>query len=224
MVNRLYNHSTNPTRLRRLAPALVLLTCIGPSGATPLGARRRPLTSLEHDVFTEINSARTNPNAYALLLEAWRPLYQGRRIIVLRDGVEEVEVTEEGLPALDEAVRTLRSTRARSPLHLSQALCKSADDLLRSQGPAGTVGHTAPDGSDPLARVQRYYLEPKLVGEILSYARKTGKDVVRHFLVDDGEKDRGHRKNLLNPQFGSVGVACGPHAVYGIMCVIDLGG
>jgi uncharacterized protein YkwD len=40
--------------------------------------------------------------------------------------------------------------------------------------------------------------------------------------VDDGVKDRGHRKSLLDPRFDEIGVSCGNHRVYGIMCVIDL--
>ena len=40
-------------------------------------------------------------------------------------------------------------------------------------------------------------------------------------LVDYGVEDRGHRQNLLNPAWRYVGIACGPHTVYGTMCVMD---
>jgi uncharacterized protein YkwD len=43
-------------------------------------------------------------------------------------------------------------------------------------------------------------------------------------VVDDGVKDRAHRKILLDPAFRYAGAACGPHRTFGTMCVIDLAG
>jgi uncharacterized protein YkwD len=189
----------------------------------PRASDSRPLSSVEEDVITEINAARAHPDAYASLLETWKPFYQGRRIVVYHDGIEEVELTEEGLPALEEAITTLRATHPLPALQVSQALCRSARDLAEAQGPTGQVGHVGADGSDPMQRARRYFARPKLIGEALSYGRDGGKDVVRHLLVDDGVKNRGHRKNLLDARFDFIGVACGPHTVYGTMCVIDLG-
>jgi uncharacterized protein YkwD len=40
-------------------------------------------------------------------------------------------------------------------------------------------------------------------------------------LVDDGVSDRGHRRNLLDPRWHYVGVACGSHYRYQTMCVLD---
>lgn len=217
----------SPSRARRcltwLAWLQVLPACIGLSGALPPAPDSKPLSSFEQDVITEVNAARAHPDSYASLLETWRPFYRGRRIVVPRDGSEEVELTEEGLAGLDEAINLLRATHPLSTLLVSDALCRSARDLVETQGPTGQVGHIAPDGSDPMARARRYFPKPKLIGEAISYGREGGKDVIRHLLVDDGVRDRSHRKNLLDPRFRFVGVACGPHTVYGTMCVIDLG-
>jgi uncharacterized protein YkwD len=34
--------------------------------------------------------------------------------------------------------------------------------------------------------------------------------------------DRGHRKNLFNPDFRAAGAAIGPHKGYGAMTVVDM--
>ena len=40
-------------------------------------------------------------------------------------------------------------------------------------------------------------------------------------IIDDGVASRGHRTNIYNPDFKTVGIAIGDHKVYGNMCVMD---
>jgi hypothetical protein len=40
-------------------------------------------------------------------------------------------------------------------------------------------------------------------------------------VIDDGIKDRGHRKNVFNEKFDQVGIAFGSHSKFGYMCVMD---
>ncbi|MBW4490944.1 MAG: hypothetical protein KME12_24530 [Trichocoleus desertorum ATA4-8-CV12] len=44
---------------------------------------------------------------------------------------------------------------------------------------------------------------------------------VIQLLIDDGVKDRGHRKSILKPDYRMTGVACGSHAAYTTMCVME---
>lgn len=39
-------------------------------------------------------------------------------------------------------------------------------------------------------------------------------------LIDDGISSRGDRKNLLRSDIKTVGIATGPHKVFGTVCVI----
>jgi len=52
----------------------------------------------------------------------------------------------------------------------------------------------------------------------------TGLDIVRQLLIDDGEPDRGHRKNILNPTLSRVGIAVRPHTAYGFITVQEFTG
>jgi uncharacterized protein YkwD len=61
------------------------------------------------------------------------------------------------------------------------------------------------------------------VAENCSYGYSTAVDIVITLLIDDGIKNLGHRKNILNPEFNSVGVAIRGHKTYRYNCVIDFG-
>jgi uncharacterized protein YkwD len=219
--NHQYRNSTWQL-LRELAALTAFVSAA--SGTATSG--KLSLSSMEQELVAEINAVRADPASYASVLSTWMQFYQGQRIVRPHKGSQDTEftaeVTREGLPALEEAMAVLRSTHHRSGLQLSTGLCRAARDHLLKQGEAGTIGHADPDGREPLARVKSYIPDVKMVGENLSYGRWTAKDVVFHELVDDGVPDRGHRKDLLDPRFELIGVACGNHRVYGIMCVIDL--
>jgi uncharacterized protein YkwD len=45
--------------------------------------------------------------------------------------------------------------------------------------------------------------------------------VVLQLLIDDGVRNRGHRKTLLDRDYAVAGAACGPHREYQQICVID---
>jgi uncharacterized protein YkwD len=44
--------------------------------------------------------------------------------------------------------------------------------------------------------------------------------VIESLLIDDGVRDRGHRRNIFDPSSRVVGIACGPHPRYTATCVI----
>ena len=59
--------------------------------------------------------------------------------------------------------------------------------------------------------------------ENCSYGYKEAVDIVISLLIDEGIKGVGHRLNILNEEFNSVGVAIYPHKTYKTNCVIDFG-
>jgi uncharacterized protein YkwD len=131
-------------------------------------------------------------------------------------------ITVEGVSALDEAVRDLRATPQLPVLTHAAALRNAALDHVRDIGPKGITSHDGTDGSAPLDRISRYANGLSSVAEVISFGSDTGTSVVMNLLIDDGVRNRGHRHTLLDPAFRFAGTACGPHAKFRTVCVIDL--
>lgn len=175
-------------------------------------------TALERAVLAEVNRARTDPRGYAARLEALLPRFDGR--LLHRDGDAVPIRTREGASAVREAIGVLRRTPSRHALRWSDGLAAAARDHVREQGPRGALGHDGGDGSTTEQRVDRHGRWSARLSENIMYGPATARDVVIGLIVDDGVADRGHRENALDPKVRVAGVACGPHARYGTMCVV----
>jgi uncharacterized protein YkwD len=176
--------------------------------------------ALEQDIANEINLARTRPAEYAAFVDQLRAHYSGPEF---RQPGKTPLITEEGVAALDEAVRVLRSAKPVRALEVSQGMCSGARELAADQGASGTTGHKGADGSFCEQRVERFGAWDAPIGENLSYGDETARERVIALLIDDGFANRGHRNRLLSPAFKVVGVACGGHKL-GAVCVITLAG
>lgn len=172
---------------------------------------------LEYHVLSELNRARTHPRQYASNLQELRRHFRGKE---LRRPGNIIILTKEGVSAVDEAIGFLRNAKPCPPLELSRGMSQGARDHVKEQGPAGTTGHDSADGGKPWDRVSRYGEWKKSMAENISYGSDDARMVVMGLIIDDGVPDCGHRKNIFNPDFQVAGVACGPHSVYGTMCVI----
>jgi len=186
-----------------------------PSGAGPVGGSAQ----LAHEVLDEMNLLRTDPRGYIAVLEAYRAQFDGD--LVIRPGRIRIR-TYEGVAAVDEAIRFLRTQAPVAPLTLDHTLALAAGDHVHDQGTNGIVGHYSSDGWDFGVRVSRRGGEP-YGGENISYGYDTAREVIIQLLVDDNIADRGHRVNLFRDGFVRAGVGCGPHRTFAYMCVIDYG-
>ncbi len=173
---------------------------------------------LAREVAEETNQLRRDPASYAPYLEAWLPKFDG--LVMERPGRAFLR-TEEGVPAVEEAIAALRAAPSAGPLQWSTGLARAAGDHVRDQGPIGGTEHRGTDGSDPARRMERYGQWRGGVAENIAYGENAARDVVLQLLVDDGVPNRGHRDALLDPGWGVSGVACGRHRDYGQMCVMD---
>jgi uncharacterized protein YkwD len=175
--------------------------------------------SLENGVIEELNLARTKPRLYADFIKEYRNLYKGKYMYFSGRNVR--IATSEGVDAVDEAIRFLRKQKPLAPLNPSQGLAEAASDLVEDQSSSGDTGHYGRKSGSMSSRIERYGRWQGGIGENIGYGFKDPRLVVIQLIVDDGVGNRGHRKNIFNPAFRRAGVACGAHAEYGSMCVID---
>lgn len=178
--------------------------------------------AIERDIIQHLNLVRTNPQAYSRLFILPRMnLFQGLNYFNALNPAQPPIRTREGAPAVAETAHYLAATAPMGGLEVSPALMRSAADHARDQSVTGEVGHWGSDGSVAANRVRRYGAWQRLVGEVIAYGPRTGMEVVARLLIDDGVPSRGHRRNILDPRFRSVGVAVAAHPGFGHVVVID---
>ncbi|MCW6035672.1 CAP domain-containing protein [Spirulina subsalsa FACHB-351] len=188
---------------------------------TPPGVAAPELSPFETRVWREINSLRTNPSAYADWLESQRVHFNGN---LLEIPGEPTITTQEGVDALDEAIRFLREARPLLPLQLSPGMSKAAQDHVEDQGQTGQTGHTGSDGSAFFERLSRYGLVNGPAAENITYGEESARIMVMRLILDDGLPQRTQRNNLFNIDFKFMGLACGSHPTLTNMCTINLAG
>lgn len=194
----------------------------GPANNLNTAANVSYLSSIEKEVIFEINLFRSNPAEYAEKYIA--PLanrYKGKLLYYPNDKPLQ---TKEGAKALIECVRELKKAAPLPIVYPSQGLTKAATDHVKDQSKTGRTGHKGSDNSDSKKRIERYGDWKVRIAENIAYGGISARQIVIYLLVDDGQYDRGHRKNLLQPDFKMVGVSYGNHPVYKNMVVMDFAG
>jgi len=175
---------------------------------------------IERDVFEMMNKVRAQPR---ILIEDLRTMLQFFQGNTYKDPVSRINIiTNEGPLAVQEAIAFLQKCEPAPPVNLSKGLTQAGRDHAYDIGPKGEVSHTGSDGSTLSERMERYGQWNRAIAENISFSEKTGKDIIIQFIIDDGNASRGHRKNLFNPDYLLVGIACGYHKGYEVCCVMDL--
>jgi uncharacterized protein YkwD len=207
---------------RNLLSLAGLLLALAPIAQAQDPTPVRIQAGMDRAVLAELNYVRAHPSGFARDLRLYREQFDGR---VLRNpqGFGD-RMTNEGVEAVDEAIRFLERQAPLPPLSVSPPLSRAAADQVRDQGPLGSIGHFSSTGASPADRVRRYGPMRGVVAESISYGEVTAEAVVRAFVVDDGVRNRSHRTDVFDPYLRYAGVACGPHRTYRAMCVVDFSG
>jgi len=205
-----FSHGSGTIRL------FCLTICVLLALAAPASAIDRDMAE---QVLAEINLARTAPRTYAGFLREFRGLFRGNYFVL--PGNDTRMQTNEGVKAVDEAIRVLSRRKPLPPLTWSNGLAAAAAELAKEQGESGAIGHGGVLGPGMRERIDHHGKWYRRIGENIGYGPKDARDMVMQLIVDDGVPDRGHRKNIFSTAFRTAGAACGSHPGFGSVCVID---
>lgn len=179
------------------------------------------LSQIEMEIVEEMNLVRQNPAAYSRHLEKLKKYYDND--LLQFPGKTPVR-TQEGVKAVEEAIRYLKTAKPAPKLKISEGLSRAARDHVNDQSRSGKTGHIGNDGSKPYERMERYGSWEGLSGENIAYGDDSARMIVMQLIIDDGVPARGHRENIFSREFRYTGVAVGGHPIYRTMCVIDYAG
>lgn len=193
-----------------------------PSDNLNTAANAGYLSPLEKELVYEINLFRSNPSAYAD--KFIKPLARSFKGKLMYYPNELPLKTEEGVKAVNECVASLKTAKPVQIVYPSQGLSNAARDHVKDQSKSGRIGHIGSDNSNFEKRIDRYGTWGVSIGENIAYGCTSARQIIIYLLIDDGVKDRGHRKNLLKSEFKIIGVASGKHPEYDYMHVMDFAG
>ena len=180
------------------------------------------LSQLEMEIIDEMNLARSDPKRYAAFVEEFKTYYNGNRLMI--PGRAKAISTFDGIPAVDEAINFLRAAEPLPPLEVAKGMCLAAKDHADDLASKGITGHRGSDGSSPNARVDRYGRWEGAIGETIVYEISTARQIVISLIIDDGVPNRGHRRNIFDPNYRVAGVSINNSSASGPRCVVDYAG
>lgn len=177
------------------------------------------VSEMEQQILIEMNKVRTDPQTYAKeVIAPIVPLYKEK--IFSTPGQVDM-VTQEGVKPVKELYHFLLKAKPIGPLTISSGLTLAARTHAREQGTGGMIGHQSANGEDPFERMSKYGRYTGQAGENISYGPKESQRIVLQLLIDDGVPSRGHRKNIMNPDFKVCGIGFERHKKWRYVTVID---
>lgn len=117
-------------------------------------------------------------------------------------------------------ISDLKNHKGAEPLLPQQDLFNCAKNHAEETGKKGTMGH-----QNYSKRFKQFAPRYKYTAENCDYGNDKALEIVMSLLIDEGVPNKGHRKNILNKEFLSVGVSIQPHTKWyhtAVMCFGDL--
>ena len=171
------------------------------------------MSAFKEELVNEINRLRTNPQSYTSTLKDYMTCFRGSSLLF--PGATAAIATEEGPQAYSEAIDFLKNQSPREPVAPSKGLCRICEEFIALARQTEDI-----DAIDMDKIIKKYGSYGGSFSRAVDFGGETPENVVVYLTVCDGDKSRGQRKTLLNPDAKFVGVATGKHSVYGYFSVI----
>lgn len=117
------------------------------------------------------------------------------------------------LPIEQEVVRLVndeRTKRGLKPLKMDPALSLVARDKSKDMRDRNYFSHTSPTYGSPFDMMKAYGITYRAAGENIAAGQTTAEEVVKSWMNSEG-----HRKNILSPEFTTIGVGYAKGGTYG---------
>lgn len=163
-------------------------------------------SKFEDEILAEINLIRTKPADYAKILEEMRQYFVSNNLNL--PGRKSYRTTE-GINTLNEAIEEFKKLNPLESLKISCSAIRASRDHLADLQKTGAFSHFGSNGSSPQERLRLYAAGDFYSSENLVGRNGTARDVVLMMILDDGQTERPHRKNLLNSRFKFAGISNG---------------
>jgi len=171
------------------------------------------MSAFKEELVNEINRLRTNPQNYTSTLKDYMTCFKGNSLIF--PGATATIATEEGPQAYSEAINYLTNQSPREAVSPSKGLCRICEEFIALARQTEDI-----DAIDMDKIIKKYGSYGGSFSRAVDFGGETPENVVVYLTVCDGDKSRGQRNTLLNPDAKLVGVATGKHSVYGYFSVV----
>lgn len=172
---------------------------------------------IQQAILKEVNEARANPQSFVPYLENYRKLFKGN-MAYYADG--KMVTTIEGMAVIDEAIAYLKKLSTLPPYAMSKGLSTAATAQVTDLMENSALGHYGKDGSDLPTRLKKFGSYGTTTSENITYFPPLARDIVMAMIIDDGVKNRGHRKNIFSANLKQIGLAFGQSKKGENLCVV----
>lgn len=169
--------------------------------------------TLAKKIIEEHNEIRSNPSTYIQILQTYIHFFKGNNYhspsgLVIK--------TQEGPNAFEEAISFLKKVNPLKKLICHHSIDLACKEILQTGDMFPEIG----DSNGPIDRLEKYAEWKGSLSESLDFGSRNSVDAIISLLVDDGNKNRTHRKVLFSPKVKYIGCASGPSQTYGVMSVV----
>lgn len=170
--------------------------------------------NLAEDVLNQINYVRANPQKLVPVFTEMSKKFKGNLY-------NDILRTNEGVSAVLEALEFVKKQSPLPPVKRHEKLMKVAQDYADEMSQTGGFSHTDKYGKSPFERIAKVIKVNGAQSECLALGSETAEDIVNSWIVDDGTKSRGHRKNIFATTTKMGGVGCATHPKLRYVAVFD---